>query len=425
MTKRLYYHDPYLTRFSARVVENLQWEGQPAVVLDRTAFYPTGGGQPTDTGLLRETGMAGGTAVPGDVPVVEVVERAEDGEVVHVLARPMKAQEVEGEVNWDRRFDLMQQHTGQHILSAVFLEAFEANTVGFHLSDEYATIDLDRAPLSAEDLFKVEDLVNSIVFENREAVARFVPDEEVPSLPLRKALAHEGPVRVVEIPDLDCSACGGTHVRATGEVGLIKITRSERRGDETRVEFLCGRRALGDYCSKNAMLMNLAREYTVGHWEVADLVHRLVGELKEARRELRHARDALLDAEATALWHQGAVIGPARVVHALLPGRAPDDLKHLAQRLVDQPQTAVLLASGQSGQKGFFTFARSADLEVHMGALVRQACQVIGGGGGGRPEFAQGGGPQGDRVVSALESALGSLADSLESADSVESKSQT
>ena len=424
MTERLYYNEPYRVRFSARVVETVDWEGQSAVLLDRTAFYPTGGGQPADTGALHAVGAAGGSAMPDGVRVIDVVERPGDGAVVHVLARPLDAQEVEGVVDWERRFDLMQQHTGQHILSAVFLDLFEANTVGFHLSGEYATIDLDRAPLTAEDLSRVEDLANALVFENRQAVARFVPDEEVPSLPLRKALAHEGPVRVVEIPDLDCSACGGTHVRFTGEIGLIKITRSERRGEETRVEFLCGQRALKDYRAKNAMLMDLAREYTVGHWEVADLVRRLAGDLKESRRELRHSRDALLDAESMALWHQGDVVGPARVVHAHLPGRAPDDLKHLAQRLVEHEGTAVLLASGEAGQKGFFTFARSADLDLHMGTLVRQACQVIGGGGGGRPEFAQGGGPQGDAVISALESVLASLTDSLVASEPAESRSQ-
>jgi alanyl-tRNA synthetase len=413
MTGRLYYDDPYLVRFSARVVDTLEWEGQPAVLLDRTAFYPTGGGQPNDTGVLRAAGAAGESGAPADVRVVDVVERPGDGAVVHVLSQPLGARQVEGEVDWERRFDLMQQHTGQHILSAVFLDLFDANTVGFHLSGEYATIDLDRAPLTTEDLSRTEDLANEVVFENRPAVARFVPDEEVPSLPLRKALVHEGPVRVVEIPDLDCSACGGTHVRSAGEIGLIKITRSERRGDETRVEFLCGGRALADYRAKNALLMDLAREYTVGHWEVADLVQRMAGELKRSRRELRHARDALLDAEAAALWHQGAVMGPARVVHAHLPGRAPDDLKHLAQRLVEHEGTAVLLASGQAGQKGFFTFARSADLDLHMGTLVRQACKVIGGGGGGRPEFAQGGGPQGDLVIPAIESVLATLVASL------------
>lgn len=401
MTVRLYYEDPYLVRFSARVVERFDQDGRAAVVLDRTAFYPTGGGQPHDVGRIN------------DVAVVDVVERERDGAVIHLLAALLVGDDVEGRVDWDRRFDLMQQHTGQHILSSAFVERLRANTVGFHLSDEYATIDLDRAPLSVEALVEVEALANAIVFENRPSAARWVPDEQVASLPLRKPLAHGGPVRVVEIPDFDCSACGGTHVRATGEVGLIKITRSERRGAETRVEFLCGRRALADYQAKNALLMDLAREYTVGHWELADMVHRMADELKETRRKLRRTRDALLDAEAMVLWHQAAAVGSARVVQACFAERAPDDLKHLAQRLVAYPQTVALLAVGEAGHKGFFTFARSADLDLHMGTLVRQACQVIGGGGGGRPAFAQGGGPEGGRTAQALDAAFQSLADSL------------
>jgi alanyl-tRNA synthetase len=192
-------------------------------------------------------------------------------------------------------------------------------------------------------------------------------------------------------------------------VGLIKITRSERRGEETRVEFLCGRRALADYQAKNSLVMSLAREFTVGYWEIADLVHRLADELKEVRRELRQTRDELLDAEASVLWHQAVTVKGAQVVQAHLMGRAPDDLKHLAQRLILQPKTAVLLAAGEAGQPGFFTFARSADLDVNMGMLVRQACEIAGGRGGGRPEFAQGGGPQGDRVAQALSEAFRSL----------------
>ena len=259
----------------------------------------------------------------------------------------------------------------------------------------------------------VEALANAAVFEDRQATARFVPDDEVPLLPLRKRLAHAGPVRVVEIPDLDCSACGGTHVRSTGQVGLIKITRNERRGAETRVEFLCGRRALADYQAKNTLLMDLARDYTVGHWEIGDLVNRLAADLKDTRRELRRARDGLLDAEATALWHQGTNVGSVRVVRAELLGRRPDDLKHLAQRLVGHERTVALLAAGEAEGKGFFTFARSEDLDVHMGNLVRQACQVIGGGGGGRPAFAQGGGPQGAKIAQALDEAFQAIADSL------------
>lgn len=410
MTQRLYFSDAYLTCFTARVIERFQWEGHLALVLDRTAFYPTGGGQPHDSGTLDGIG------------VVDVVERESDGAVIHVLDRPLEADvpsdgapaaegpgrgEVEGKVEWERRFDLMQQHTGQHILSTAFVECLGASTVGFYLADEYATIDLDQAPLSPEDLEEVEAEANAIIFENRPVVARFVPDEEVPTLPLRKPLAHEGPVRIVEIPGFDCSACGGTHVRATGEVGLIKITRSERRGAETRVEFLCGRRALVDYQAKNALVINLAREFTVGHWELADLVHRLAGDLKETRRELQRTRNALLDAEATALWHQGTLVGSFRVVQAHLAGRSPDDLKHLAQRLVASPQTVALLAGGGGqGETAYLTFARSAEPDTHMGTLLREACQAIGGRGGGRPDFAQGGGPQNDQVVQALEAAF-------------------
>jgi alanyl-tRNA synthetase len=403
MTERLYFADPYRQTFGARVVERLQWGGSPAVVLDQTAFYPTGGGQPHDAGWLS------------GVPVGDVVERETDGAVVHVLSAPLDGETVEGKIDWARRFDLMQQHTGQHILSAAFVERCGANTVGFHLSDAYATLDVDRAPLSAEDLAQVEVLSNDVVFRDRPAIPRFVPDGEVSSLPLRKPVSHKGPVRVVEIPGFDCSACGGTHVRRTGEVGLVKITRSERRGHETRVEFLCGRRALADYQSKNALVMGLAQEYTVGHWELADLVHRLAGDLKETRRDLRRTRDALLDAEATALWYEGVELGPARIVRAEFSNRAPDDLKHLARRLVGRPCTVALLGTVEHASgKATLAFARTPDLELHMGNLVRQACERIGGRGGGRPEFAQGGGPRGDNVSPALDRAYQSVVNSIE-----------
>jgi alanyl-tRNA synthetase len=407
MTVRLHHDDATLIRFSARVVERLEWEGRPAVVLDRTAFYATGGGQPHDTGRLD--GLA----------VVEVLERESDEAVVHVLSAPLSPDRLEvwGEVDWGRRLDLMQQHTGQHILSAAFVEVLAANTVSFHLSADYATIDLDRAPLSPEELGCVEDMANEVVFQNRPVVSRFVGDEELPSLPLRKPLAHAGPARIVEIPGFDCSACGGTHVAATGEVGLVKIIRSERRGTESRVEFLCGGRALADYRAKNALLLDLAREFTVGHWEVGDLVHRLDGELKEARHGLRAARDALLDAEAAMLLERGQHAGDVLLVQAQLPNHSPEDLKHLAQRLAGRPGAVVLLGSGQAGQKGSFVFARGTGVELHMGDMVRRACEAIGGRGGGRPEFAQGGGTRGEGVAQALQAALESAARELRGSD--------
>jgi alanyl-tRNA synthetase len=395
MTERLYYDEPFLTHFSARVVERLDWDGRPAVVLDRTAFYATGGGQPHDVGTID------------GVQVEDVVERPEDGAVVHLLAETLTAEQVEAEVDWARRFDLMQQHTGQHILSAAFVSELAASTVGFHLSDDYATIDLDRAPISADELAAVEALANRVVFEDAPVLARFVPDEEVPFLALRKPLSHEGPVRIVEIPGFDSSACGGTHVRATGQVGLVKVTRSERRGAETRVEFLCGRRALADYQAKNALVMDLAREYTVGHWEVGQMVHRLSDELAEVRRELRTTRDSLLDAQSTALWHEADLVDGVRVIRVHLTGGTPEDIKHLAQRLVAHPRTVALLsAAGEGQEKGYFAFARSGDLDLHMGMLLRQACEAVGGRGGGRPDFAQGGGPVAALATEALDVAF-------------------
>lgn len=404
MVERLYYDDPRCTYFSARVTEHLLWQGKPAVVLDRTAFYPTGGGQPHDTGTL------------GERSVIDVVEREADGAVIHVLDAALlpNVDEVVGQIDWPRRFDLMQQHSGQHILSAVSLELLGATTISFHLSEEYATIDLDRAPLSADDLARVEAQANAVVFGDQQVLARFVPDEEIRALPLRKPVSHAGPVRIVQIGTVDCSACGGTHVRATGEVGLVKITGSERRGAETRIEFLCGGRALADYATKNTLLLGLAQEFSVGYWELPDLVRRLSGDLQDTRRDLRRTRDALLDAEATALWHQALVVGPAHLVQFHFEERTPDDLKYLAQRLIARPQTVALLGSGRvGGEKGHLVFARSGDLNIHVGALLRQACEVIGGRGGGRPDFAQGGGPDGGRVAEALDAAARELVESM------------
>jgi len=407
--QRLYFDHPYLTRFTAQVVERLEWEGRPAVVLDQTAFYPTGGGQPHDTGLLKP--LAGGDGT--ELAVVEVVEREADGAVIHILAAPpFEAGQVEGRIDWERRFDLMQQHTGQHLLSAAFVRCCAANTVSFHLTTTCATIDLDRA-LAAEELAQAEQAANRVVFENRAIAAHLVSGKEAQRLPLRKPTTRSGPLRIVEVPDFDCSACGGTHVRAAGEIGLIKIVHSERRGAETRVEFVCGRRALRDYQAKNAVLLEMARDLSVGYWELPAAVGRLDAELRDARRDLRRAEDALLESEAGAMWHAAGLVGDVRVVQAYLPEQAPDRLKMLAQRLIARPQTAVLLGAGRSGDKGHLVFARSAGVEVHVGELLGQACRLIGGRGGGRPDFAQGGGPDGALVPAALEAALTTLSSSL------------
>lgn len=402
MTERLYYADPYLCQFEATVTETLSWHGQPAVVLSCSAFYPIGGGQPHDTGWLQ------------GVPVLDVVEREADKAVVHVLEKalpdPGPGQDVPrrgildgivaGKVDWSRRFDHMQQHTGQHILSQAAEQLLDAATVGFHLGKEASTVDLDRAPLSAKQLDQLEAEANRIIFENRPVVARFVSQAELANLPLRKLPRVSGPVHIVEITNFDWSPCGGTHVRATGEVGLIKIVRAERRGDETRVEFLCGSRALADYGIKNRLLLHLAGHLSVGYWELGEAVERLEKEARTQRKAARMAQEQFLDLEARLMVAQAEQHtipgGEFLLISRTLQDRELADCKHLALKMANEHGCVALL--GLTGNKGHLVFAAPPDSAYDMRPILRQACAVIGGGGGGRPHLAQGGGSAGDVV---------------------------
>ena len=382
MTERLYYTDAYCTGFSARVVERLAWGGRPAVVLDRTAFYPASGGQPADRGTL------------GGLAVRDVVVREEDGAIVHVLERALRTSDVEGVLDWSSRFDHMQQHTGQHILSAAFEQVLDADTVGFHLGTETSTVDINVARLEPAALVPVEELANRVIWENRPVSVRFVGPDELVTLPLRRPPAVEGPVRIVEIAGFDLNPCGGTHVARTGEIGLIKIVRLDHRGDETRVEFLCGGRALRDYQAKNGMVNRLTVMLTVGHWELDQAVERLQAEAKRLRQDLRRARKRLLHAEASELAETASFHGPYRVVSRVWERREPGELRVLAQELVQRPDVVALL--GTVGERTHLCFARAEGIEPDVAALLQEACGRLGGKGGGRPHLAQGSAPATD-----------------------------
>lgn len=380
--ERLYYADPYLTRFEARVVERLTWEGRPAVVLDRTAFYPTSGGQPADRGTLSGVG------------VVDVVVRDEDGAILHLLEGDRLPDQVTGEIDWARRFDHMQQHTGQHLLSAACERLLDADTVSFHLGAEVSTIDLNRPRIPSEAIEEVEDLVNRVIWEDRPVTTRFVPADEVAGLPLRRPPQVEGPIRLVEVADFDLNPCGGTHVARTGEIGLLKVLRLDYRGEETRVEFVCGGRALRDYRRKNRLVHRLSSMLTVGQDELEEAIARLQESLKAARRELRAVREELAEGLAERLL-RSAPPGSPRIVWAVLEGYEPADLRSLAQRMIATPDTVVLLAAVR--ERTHLCVARSEGLEVDAPTLLRSVCDLLGGKGGGRPHFAQGSAPTTDR----------------------------
>ncbi len=396
MTERLYYDDAYLTEFSARIVQRLTVGGQPAVVLDRTAFYPTGGGQPHDTGVI------------GGATVLDVFTREEDATVVHVLAEEIGEDVVACRLDWARRFDHMQHHTGQHILTRAFEQVAAAHTVGFHLSDESVTIDLDAPAIPPTLAEQAEDLANRIVWEDRPVVVRLVPRDEAAGVRMRLMPDHllTPGLRVVDIAGFDQTACGGTHVARTGEIGIIKVLRLEKRGAETRVEFCCGGRALRDYREKHLILSQLAADLTCSYREVGEALARLRTDVKAAQRALKAATAQLITYEAEHLLAYAVVAGKARIIKAAFESREVGEVRALASRLIEAPGVVALL--GIAGEKAQVILARSADLPYDLNTVLQQALAMLGEArGGGRPDFAQGGGVPAslEQVAAALDAA--------------------
>ncbi len=398
MTERLYYTDSYTVSFQAEAIEHTSLEGAPAVILDRSYFYPTSGGQPHDTGQLN------------GVPVVDVVIREPDGAVLHVLDGDLLLGPVHAEIDWARRFDHMQHHTGQHVLSQAFIELLDAETIGFHMSADSITIDVNVLPPEAAQVAAVEDRANTILAENRPVHVLFPTEQELPALHLRKIPPVEGRLRVVDIGGYDRTACGGTHVAHSAEVGTIKILRIDRRGDTSRVEFRCGRRALQDYRQKNALMNQLAADLTVGFWEVPAAVERLRADAQELRREVRALRATVLENDAAAAWRAGERRDGYTLVMKAFIDRDAAEVRQFAQMLVAHPATVALCGVG--GDKAQLIAARSDDLPFDMVPVLKRGLAVWGvDRGGGRPAFAQGGGTSASLadVENALQNALQAL----------------
>jgi alanyl-tRNA synthetase len=395
-TDRLYYADSMLREFTARVVERRDTDPGPAVRLDRTAFYPTSGGQPYDTGIL------------GGQRVVEVWDD-DTGAVWHRVERLPTGDQVEGVIDWDRRFDHMQQHTGQHLLSAAFVDLRQAPTLSFHLGTDDSSVDLEVAGLTWQDAFAVESQVNRVIWEDHPVDVRIVPESEIHQVPLRKPPQVQGPVRVVWIPGIDASACGGTHVPRTGAVGLVKIVRLERYKGGMRVGFVCGGRALAHYQRVFQGLQTVGADLSVHLDQVPETVARLQGDVKAMRRDLEAARDAVMAFEAERLSAETPVTEETRRIVMYRPDWGPDQLASLATHLAARPRTVALLA-GTDAKGVRLVCRRSDDLpEVDAGAVLRRVVQQLGGKGGGNPQQAQGGAPAASPEV--VEGALRAAAD--------------
>jgi alanyl-tRNA synthetase len=383
MTERLYYTDSYLREFTARVVERSA-DGL-TLHLDRTAFYPASGGQPFDTGAIA------------GVRVVEVVDEGQ--RIAHRMASPVASETVDCAVDWGRRFDHMQQHTGQHLLSAVFDGLFGLRTVGFHLGGEISTVDLEGGPLEAAGLREAERRANEIAVENRPVTVRF--EDSAEAADLRQPSERAGELRIVSIEGLDRSACGGTHVRATGEIGPILLRRAEKVRQATRVEFLCGARAVARARADFETLSKAAQLFSAPLEDTAALV---AAQLESARAAEKARRKLELDLagfqgrELYAATAPGAD-GVRRVVRRAERGSL-EELRAIALSFTAQPQ-AVFLAT--LAEPPSVLLAASEDSGTDAGKALKAALAACGGRGGGNPRMAQGSVPQKELIERVIE----------------------
>lgn len=398
-TERLYYTDSHLIEFEARVLDKSERvSGWTAITLDRTAFYPTGGGQPSDTGTLN------------GARVLECIDAEADG-VLHVIQgrTPEIGSTVNGRIDWARRLDHIQQHTGQHILSQAFVTLFNAPTKGFRVMDVACEIDVELMNPGDEVIERAVELANNVIWEDRLITIKTVTSEDARQLSLRKEAAREGELRLIEIDGFDLTPCGGTHAYRTGEVGLIAVRSWERARGLTRIEFVAGVRALTDYRRANKTARAVAALYSAARDDAAKLTVRLIEENKELHRRVRALEDIAARVEASELM-ANSLLTPSgsRIITKIFDNRDAESLKHLAHALIANSQTIVLLGSREK-DAARLVFAKSADAPGDMNVLMKAACEMLEGRGGGKPDLAQGGGKNTEKLGEAINEATKTL----------------
>ncbi len=394
--ERLYYADSSLTAFSSVVTdirERSRSDGASLwqIAIERTAFYPTSGGQPHDTGTLSAS-TPSGTRI--EIPIVDVDED-EHGEVWHLTRKPLLAgTAIEGAINWPRRLDHMQQHSGQHLLSALFDRELNARTVSFHLGEASSTIDLAIETLDPAQLERIERLANEVIAEARPMTQHTVSVDEAERLlaagRVRKLPPRGGAIRLITIPDLDLNACGGTHVRATCQIGALFIRGTERIRQTVRVNFVCGDRAIAAARADDNVLARLSRELSVGRAELPAAITRIKDESRSTAKEQKRLREDLANYHAARLVVEDPPLNNLRIVRRVFPDRDADYAKLLASRVtLAAPHTIALLASTMESP-ATLVVSTSADLGRDANALLRTALIAAGGRGGGSPTLAQG-----------------------------------
>ncbi len=410
MTERLYYSDSFLYEFDAKVTDIIPAspaQPRPAVALDRTAFYPTSGGQTFDTGWLEPSAEV----LQADSPkVLEVAER-DDGVILHLLdhATPFTAGlHVHGVIDAERRRDHMQQHSGQHVLSAAFVQLFNMPTVSFHMGDDYCSIDLGTKSLTGQQVEAAEGLANQIVMEDRPVQIRYATQEEALGLGLRKIPPVErGELRLIDVSGFDLTACGGTHVRSTGQIGAILLRKSEKVKQGVRVEFVCGMRAVKTAHRDYTTLSEAAALYSSHISDVPLQIRKAQEEAKAARRSREQLLGELAERHAATLLAQTPAEHGRKLIAQVFADRDLVYVKLLAQKLTRIEPCIALLAA--TSAEPVLVFAQSVGQPFDMGALMKDALAQTGGRGGGSKDMAQGGPEKIDGLESVLRSWVGKL----------------
>jgi alanyl-tRNA synthetase len=410
MTTRLYYHDSFLYDFDAEVRDVLD-SPRPALVLDRTAFYPTSGGQVFDTGWITSNADA-------KFRVTEVADM-EDGKVVHYLDAPLHNSQkevlkpgtrVHGQIDATRRRDHMQQHSGQHVLSAAFIRLYNLPTVSFHMADDYCSIDLDTPTLTKEQIESAERQANEIILENRTVDIRFVTRDEAGKLGLRKLPPTErDELRIIDIRDFDLSACGGTHVSQTGQIASILLRKTERVRQGWRVEFVAGQRAVSTARRDFTTLTETAALFSAAIYDVPQQARKSLDEIRSLRKQREQSQEELAAAQAAALLAETPEANGRKVVVRLLADRELNFVKLLAQKLTRLSPSAIALLATTSSPPSI-VFAQSAGQPFDMGALMKETMAKLGGRGGGSKDMAQGGIPYAAGIDATLNAIAATLA---------------
>lgn len=378
MTDKIYLQNPYLREISARIVAKKYIDNKFYIKLNRTIFYPNmSGGQPMDKGTING---------------IEVLDTYEEGEdIIHVVKENIQDKNVQLNIDWDTRFDHMQQHTGQHLLSSVFYNLYNAETVGFHLGREYVYIDITLPELTDEDIKRVEKFSNKIIFSNFNIKTYYIDKNNISKIPLRKQPSVTTNIRIVEIDGMDYSPCCGTHHRSTGEIGLIKIRKWEKYKGNARVEFVCGNRALQDYSWKNTCINNISALLSSKDTDTYDKVKIVFEHTEELEKENRNLQEELSKYKAKELLNDSMTLNNIQIIKKKFQNTNIKEVSFMSSYLINNIDDLILILGVENAEKSQFILSRSNNLKINISNIFKEISKKLGVKGGGSIQTVQGG----------------------------------